>query len=198
MSDVLGKLLIAPPKLQDWRFSKSVIYMWKHDVSGAGGVIINKRIDNPSFHMVCRDGKIAQNPKVNPLMYYGGPVLTNLLGCLHSTDYKIVTTNPEKNSVGFTLDKKILEDIAQNKGPLNYIITMGMASWMPGQLESEIDGVPPRLPGTSWLTLDYDPQLVFCAKTKDFWEKCVQKSIEEKSKEVVDKAFSTPHTPHKN
>ena len=193
MSDVLGKLLIAPPKMIDWRFSKAVIYMWKHDVSGAGGVIINKIIENPSFQMVCRDSKITQDPKINPLIYYGGPVLTNLLGCLHSTDYKIVTTNPEKNSIGFTLDKKILEDIAQKKGPRNYVITMGMASWMPGQLESEIDGIPPRLPGTSWLVLDYDPKLIFGAKTKDFWEKCVQKSIETKSKEIVDKAFSILH-----
>jgi putative transcriptional regulator len=193
MSDVLGKLLIAPPKMLDWRFAKAVIYMWKHDVSGAGGVIINKRIDNPTFQMVCRDGKIFQNPKVNPLIYYGGPILTNLIGCLHSTDYKIITTNPEQNSVGFTLDKKILEDIAQNKGPKNYVITMGMASWMPGQLESEIDGALPRLPGTSWLVLDYDPQLVFGAKTKDFWEKCVQRSIEKISKKIVDKAFSTLH-----
>ena len=107
MSDVLGKLLIAPPKMVDWRFSKAVIYMWKHDVSGAGGIIINKVIQNPSFQMVCRDANIIQNSKINPLIYYGGPVLTNLLGCLHSTDYKIITTNPEKNSVGFTLDKKI-------------------------------------------------------------------------------------------
>jgi len=191
MSDVLGKLLIAPPKMVDWRFSKAVIYMWKHDVSGAGGIIINKVIQNPSFQMVCRDANIIQNSKINPLIYYGGPVLTNLLGCLHSTDYKIITTNPEKNSVGFTLDKKILQDIAENKGPKNYVITMGMASWMPGQLESEIDGTPPRFPGTSWLVVDYDPKLVFGAKTKDFWEKCVQKSIEEKSKEIVDKAFSS-------
>ena len=85
---------------------------------------------------------------------------------------KNATTNPEKNSVGFTLDRKILEDIAQNKGPTNYVITMGMASWMPGQLESEIDCIPPRMPGTSWLILDYDPRLVFGGKAKDFWENC--------------------------
>ena len=62
-----------------------------------------------------------------------------------------------------------------------------------GQLESEMDAIPPRSPAMSWLVLDYDPQLIFGAKTKDFWEKCVQKSIEEKSKEIVDKAFSTLH-----
>ena len=35
MSDVQGQLLIAPPKLPDWRFGKSIVYMWKHDIGGA-------------------------------------------------------------------------------------------------------------------------------------------------------------------
>ena len=43
MNDAQGKLLIAPPRLPDWRFQKSVIYMWKHDIGGASGVIINKK-----------------------------------------------------------------------------------------------------------------------------------------------------------
>jgi putative transcriptional regulator len=193
MSDLHGKLLIAPPKLPDWRFQKSVIYMWKHNVAGAGGVIINKICDNPSFEMVCRDGNIHRNPSINPNIHYGGPVLTNLLGCLHSTDYKITTTNSAKNSVGYTLDKRILEDIAQNKGPKKYLITMGMANWMAGQLENEIDAIPPRSPAFSWLTLDYDPEIVFGVKQKDLWESCVKKAIEQKSKQFVDKAFSTLH-----
>ena len=43
MNDAQGKLLIAPPRLPDWRFQKSVVYMWKHDIGGASGVIINKK-----------------------------------------------------------------------------------------------------------------------------------------------------------
>jgi len=193
MNDVQGKLLIAPPRLPDWRFQKAVVYMWKHDVSGSSGVIINKICNNPIFDTICKNGNIKRKPEVNPKIYYGGPCLTNILGCLHTGDYKISTTNFSRNSIGFTLDKKILEDIAQSKGPKSYLITMGMASWEIGQLESEMDAIPPRSPAMSWLVLDYDPQLLFGAKTKDFWEKCVQRSIEEKSKEIVDKAFSTLH-----
>ena len=40
MTDTQGKFLVAPPNMPDWRFQKTVIYMWKHDISGAGGVII--------------------------------------------------------------------------------------------------------------------------------------------------------------
>lgn len=195
MSDIQGKLLVAPPNLPDWRFHKTVIYIWKHDVSGASGVIINKKCDNPTFNRVCKDGKIKHNLEINPSIYYGGPILTSLLGCLHSTDYAIPTTNIAKNSVGFTMDKKILEDIAMGKGPKTYLITIGMASWMPGQLEAEFNALPPRSQALSWLVLNYDRNIVFGIKTftksENLWEICVQKAIEEKSKEIVDKAFSS-------
>ena len=49
-----GKLLVAPPKMTDWRFAKSVVYIWKHDVSGAGGIIVNKKVSAPSFENICR------------------------------------------------------------------------------------------------------------------------------------------------
>ena len=44
MNDTQGKLLVAPPGMPDWRFQKTVVYMWRHDVSGAAGVIINKPV----------------------------------------------------------------------------------------------------------------------------------------------------------
>ena len=43
MIDTQGKLLIAPPNMPDPRFRKTVVYIWRHDVSGAAGVVINKR-----------------------------------------------------------------------------------------------------------------------------------------------------------
>ena len=60
-------------------------------------------------------------------------------------------------------------------------------------VKNEIDAIPPRSPAFSWLTLDYDPEIVFGVKQKDLWESCVKKAIEQKSKQFVDKAFSTLH-----
>ena len=190
MINLQGKLLVAPPRLPDWRFQKSVVYLWKQDQTGASGIIINKKCSHPTFEMVCKDGNIHRKPEINPNIYYGGPVLTNLLGCLHSIDYKIRSTNVAKNSLGYTMDKKILEDIAQSKGPKSYIIMMGMASWMAGQLEAEIDANPPRSPLFSWIVLDYNSELIFGdTKPNSLWELCVQKAIEEKSRSIVDKVF---------
>ena len=81
--DAQGKLLVAPPNMPDWRFQKSVVYIWRHDVSGAAGVIINKRCEKPTFMHVCQEGGISRNQQVQPPVYYGGPVLNNIIGVLH-------------------------------------------------------------------------------------------------------------------
>ena len=78
MTDTQGKLLVAPPGMPDWRFAKTVIYMWRHDVSGAAGVIINKKCNHPDFRHVCTEGGVKLKEGINPPVYYGGPVLNNI------------------------------------------------------------------------------------------------------------------------
>ena len=179
MIDTQGKLLVAPPNMTDWRFQKSVIYMWKHDVAGANGIIINKKCQHPDFRHVCMEGNVKIKDNIDAPVYYGGPVLTNVVGVLHSTEYRLPTTNRlAEGNVGFTLDSKILEDVARGKGPLNTMITLGMANWNASQLEEEIEH--PHAPGMSWLLLDYDEKLVFGqledAKPDEIWEDCVSVS----------------------
>tara|TARA_B100001769_G_scaffold244019_1_gene212947 strand:- start:339 stop:926 length:588 start_codon:yes stop_codon:yes gene_type:complete len=190
--DAQGKLLVAPPGMPDPRFRKTVVYIWKHDVSGAAGVIINKRCQRPTFQHVCQEGGITLKPAVNPPVYYGGPILNNVVGVLHSTEYRLHTTNRlADGDVGFTLDSKILEDVAKGKGPLNTIITLGMANWNASQLEEEIEH--PHAPGMSWLMMDYDEKLVFGqledAKPDDIWEDCVSRAIRNKTAEITAKIF---------
>lgn len=189
MMDTQGKLLIAPPKLPDWRFQKSVVYMWKHDIGGASGVIINKKCNHPDFKHVCQEGGLNRNLKVNPPIWYGGPVLTNIIGVLHTLDFTLKSTNLVKKDLGFTLDRKMLECIAQGGGPKQYLITLGLSNWEPGQLENELDGLPPKSPAFSWLSLDYSNELIFGPKREDFWDSCVSRTIENKTKELSSKIF---------
>ena len=187
--DTQGKLLIAPPKLPDWRFQKSVVYMWKHDIGGASGVIINKKCNHPDFKHVCQEGGLNRDLKVNPPIWYGGPVLTNIIGVLHTLDFTLKSTNLVKKDLGFTLDRKMLECIAQGGGPKQYLITLGLSNWEPGQLENELDGLPPKSPAFSWLSLDYSNELIFGPKREDFWDSCVSRTIENKTKELSSKIF---------
>ena len=190
--DAQGKLLVAPPGMPDPRFKKTVVLIWKHDVSGASGIMINKRCQRPTFEHVCQEGRITRNQQVNPPVYYGGPVLNNVVGVLHSTDYKLASTNMlVEGAVGFTLDSKILEELAMGGGPLNKMITLGMCSWNSSQLEEEIEH--PHTPAMSWLLLDYDEKLVFGqledTKPDDIWEECVSRAIRSKTEEITSKVF---------
>ena len=190
--DAQGKLLIAPPGMHDPRFRKTVVFMWRHDVSGAAGVVINKRCQRPTFEHICREGNIRLMPGIKPPVYYGGPVLNNVVGVLHSTEYRLASTNKlADGNVGFTLDSKILEDVARGKGPLNAMVTLGMANWNSSQLEEEIEH--PKAPGMSWLLLDYDEKLVFGqlddAKPDDIWEDCVSRAVRKKTEEITSKIF---------
>jgi putative transcriptional regulator len=192
MIDAQGKLLIAPPGMPDPRFRKTVVFMWRHDVSGAAGVVINKRCQRPTFEHICREGNIRLMPGIKPPVYYGGPVLNNVVGVLHSTEYRLASTNKlADGNVGFTLDSKILEDVARGKGPLNAMVTLGMANWNSSQLEEEIEH--PKAPGMSWLLLDYDEKLVFGqlddAKPDDIWEDCVSRAVRKKTEEITSKIF---------
>ena len=192
MIDTQGKLLIAPPGMPDPRFRKTVVYMWRHDVSGAAGVVINKRCQQPTFKHVCQEGGIKRKPNVQLPVYYGGPLLNNVVGVLHSTEYRLASTNTiSTGNIGFTLDSKILEDIAQGGGPLNRIVTLGMANWNSSQLEEELEH--PHNPAMSWLVLDYDEKLVFGqledSKPYDIWEECLSRAVRHKTAEITSKIF---------
>jgi len=192
MIDTQGKLLIAPPNMPDPRFRKTVVYIWRHDVSGAAGVVINKKCQQPDFKHICNEGLVHRLPKVNHPVYYGGPILTNVVGVLHSTDFVLNSTNELIDSkVGFTLDRKMLEVIARGDGPKNKLITLGMANWTTGQLEEELEH--PRNPAMSWLIMDYDEKFVFGQldddKADDLWERSVSEAIRAKTREITSKVF---------
>jgi putative transcriptional regulator len=187
-----GKILVAPPKMGDWRFAKTVLYMWKHDVSGAAGVVINKKMESPTFKRVCNEAGIHKLENVNPLIYYGGPVMDNLIGVLHTIDYTLASTNfKKKRGIGYTLDRKIVEDIASGKAkPKSYAICMGIATWDAGQLEAELECEPPRMPGSAWLPLEYDPEIVFNGGDDGIWEECLNRAIKQTTSKFSNKFFN--------
>jgi len=190
MSDYFdGRLLVAPPKMRDYRFAKSVIYMWKHDVSGAAGVIVNKPLSSPTFESVCQEGDLEYMSGISPKIHYGGPMMSNMVGVLHTLDFEIKSTNPVRNDLGFTLDRQAVEAIALGHPPENYFIMMGMATWEPGQLEQEIAAEPPRRESEAWLLLDYDLELVFNNSAKDMWEIALNQAVMQKTQQFTSKIF---------
>ena len=190
MSDYFdGRLLIAPPKMRDYRFAKSVIYMWKHDVSGAAGVIINKPLTSPTFESVCQEGELEYMSMVSPKIHYGGPAMSNMVGVLHTLDFEIKSTNPVRDNLGFTLDRQAVEAIALGHAPEKYFVMIGMATWSPGQLEQEIEAEAPRKESEAWLVMDYDFELVFNTPSNDLWDIAVNQAVTQKTQQFTGRIF---------
>ena len=184
-----GKFIVSPPTMRDWRFTKSVIYIWKHDVNGASGVMLNRPLDSSDLTDICKHGNIQPSQGINAPLYYGGPIGENIIGCLHTLDYQIECTNKDSD-LGFTLERQIIADIATGKGPEKFLITVGMSHWSAGQLEKELEASPPRSKKESWLVMDYDPNLVFAESTDELWNQCVNISVSENSRNYLEKFFS--------
>ena len=182
-----GKLLVAPPNMRDWRFHNAVVYLWKHDTSGAHGIILNKPLESPNFREVCDEGNIRIAEGIEAPIHYGGPVGLQIVGCLHTLDWKTPNTNAFDTELGFTMDRQVIANIAQGRGPAQYLITMGMSSWVPGQLESELEALPPRRKSESWLVMDFDPNIVWHAHQREMWNACVNIAVSEQSRDYVNR-----------
>jgi len=193
MIDCVNKFLVAPPRIGDWRFQKTVIYIWKHDVTGTSGVIINKPLSHPTFQDICHMGSVKKKAGHNPGIYYGGPVADNMVGVLHTLDVRMHNTNiATPKGLGFTIDKTMIEHIAQGKiKPAKVKMCLGLTSWEVGQLEAEIKAEPPRPGGSGWLLLDFDKMLSFTHDLKEeaMWEKCVNMAIQQKTKNFIGNIF---------
>ena len=140
--NIFSEFLVAKPYMQDPRFKETVIVMLYHNQEeGAAGLVINKPIKTISFSELFKDSNMTPPEKIvkeEITLYWGGPVEPEHIFFIHSSDYKsndIILSNKY-----FTISQapEILFDIANNKGPKEYIILLGIAVWSPGQLDYEM------------------------------------------------------------
>ncbi len=135
--------IVATKKLKDSRFKNTVIVMLDHDSNGALGVVINKPLGTFKIGSFIKDLNI-NDPDKNKIynfevpVYWGGPLDNNKILIIHSNDYKNQNTKNYKN-ISITNDYKALLDIAQNEGPKDSLVIIGVSAWNIGQLEGEID-----------------------------------------------------------
>ena len=68
-----GRLLIASPYLTDGNFMRSVIFMIRHDVEGAFGLLINRPTER-RFRDLVDTSNSEGKPREDDFIYRGGPV----------------------------------------------------------------------------------------------------------------------------
>ena len=62
-----------------------------------------------------------------------------------------------------TSSRDVLEAIAAGKGPKKFMVALGYAGWVPGQLEQE-------LANNAWLTAPGDSQIIFEVPIEERWQ----------------------------
>ena len=139
--DSLNDFLVAKPHMPDIRFKETVIYMLYHNNDGAVGLVINKPLETMSINKFFESSNLIAPEKIDKeviTLYWGGPVESNHIFFIHSSEYKSKDFIFSNKNFTVTRDPDVLYDIVKNKGPKNYLILKGISSWHPGQLDFEI------------------------------------------------------------
>ena len=175
MDNLSDTFLVSAPKLEDARFIQSVVYMYKHNLEGAVGFIINKPVNKALWIELCRTAGITNPIEKNIPIYFGGPVDSQVGFVLHTPDYKTMLTESINEWLSITQGMDILIDIAQGSGPNNFQITLGYSGWSPGQLELELESQWPRDLTSGWMSIPSSSMLMFDIGNENKWERAIDK-----------------------
>ena len=173
-SSVKDHFLIATEKMNDNRFSETVIVMFESDENGAWGLVINKRLGTMPIALLIDPSLNSSKEreelfKINIPVFWGGPVDVKEIFILHSAEYQSETTKNYGN-ISISQDYNILFDIAKNKGPEKSLVILGYSGWGSGQLEGEMER-------DHWILSDIDLDITFDNESDTKWNKAYKKSF---------------------
>ncbi|MGZ8452650.1 MAG: YqgE/AlgH family protein [Candidatus Binatia bacterium] len=164
-----GQLLVASSEMKDPRFAESIIYLVKHDDTGALGLVVNKPVAKVPFDELLKGfGIDTKGAKGEIVVHYGGPVNRYQGFVLHSDDWVLDSSTKVKDGVAMTADAKMVQALADGKGPRQALLIMGYAGWAAGQLEMELNA-------NSWFAIGADKSLVFGNEPEKKWRRAMDK-----------------------
>ena len=167
-----GQLLVAAPHLSDPNFAQTVIYMVRHDPSGALGLVINRPMGEvPLGRMLTLlkngEGEDGADENGAPLLVFsGGPVEPYRAFTLHSRDVMPAHSVAIDEDTAFNPRDDVLQALAEDAAPERLFFALGYSGWGAGQLEGE-------LKRGDWYVVAADPSLVFSADPAGIWERAV-------------------------
>jgi putative transcriptional regulator len=165
MTSLAGDLLVASTDMRDPRFTRTVIFMLRHDRQGAQGLVINRPLgDMPITRFLERLRMESTGATGMVRLHAGGPVESRNVIVLHSSDYAGDGTTPVKGGISVTIERDIIRAIAVGKGPRLSLLALGHAGWAAGQLEAEIEA-------GGWTRAAADEGIVFDPDYETKWER---------------------------
>ncbi len=162
-----GQLLLSMPGIGDPRFERKVIAMCLHDDDGALGLVVNTPHEALTVRALMEQLDIdpGQTP-VDAMVMEGGPVEPSRGFVLHSAEYEgqgTIAVNDSRGPVwGLTSTLDVLKDIADGKGPQQWLAALGYTGWGAGQLDGEMTR-------HGWQPAPGDTALVFTAAIDRRW-----------------------------
>jgi putative transcriptional regulator len=162
-----GQLLVATEGLQDPRFTRTVVYMVRHDAAGAFGLVVNRPgPEVPLAPLLRQFGLDDRGVTARIRLHYGGPVEPTRGFVLHTAEYATAGTERLADGVALTPRPAVLGDIARGAGPRRYRFVQGHAGWRGGQLEDEIDA-------GAWITASVDADILFDDDYATKWDRAM-------------------------
>ena len=152
------------PHLDGADFSRSLVYLCGHDADGVMGLVVNK----PSsltlaelfeqLDISCSNTSILDRPVLS-----GGPMQPEAGLVLHEEKGDWDVTQDVGDNLYLTGSVDILQAIAEDRGPEQFMVIRGYAGWGEGQLDQEINE-------NSWLLTDSERSLLFDCPYYARWE----------------------------
>ena len=162
-----GQLLVATEAIKDPRFHRTVIYMVKHDATGAMGVVVNKPLGEAQLaSLLSRLRRDTRGVTGSIRVHYGGPVETDIGLALHTNDWMIRESQLVGDGIAITGDPAVLEAVARGKAARRVLFAVGYAGWGPAQLEREIDR-------GDWISVTADEPVIFDDNASTKWDRAM-------------------------
>lgn len=164
-NSLAGQLLVAAPSMPDPRFAETVIFMVRHDRTGAMGIVVNRPVGTMSLADVLNStGQDAQGAEGEITVHTGGPVGQELGFLLHSTDYKTEGTIQITDRIAMSGRPEVMADVAKGRGPRLLLLAFGYAGWSAGQLEGEMTQA-------DWFSVPADEAIIFDDNDMTKWQR---------------------------
>lgn len=130
---------MAQPHLRDPNFHAAVVFLVRHDESGAFGLIVNRPMGSQRLNVLLEAmGGDPEGTTGEITIHLGGPVQTSQGFVLHSREGGREPMIAVNDRYGVTASVDLLQAIGKGDGPKHAMLALGYAGWGAGQLESEI------------------------------------------------------------
>ncbi len=163
-----NQFIIAMPGLTAPDFSHTVSYLCQHNEEGALGIIIN-RPANMNLGEVFKQMDITVTSSVasEKMVFAGGPVQQDRGFVLHTNYGNWDVSIKVSDTITLTTSRDIIEAIAVDTGPDDYLVALGYAGWGRGQIEEEILH-------NSWLNTPYCQSILFDSPINQRWQQAAK------------------------